>query len=259
MAKTIGGKIRELRREKGISQDALARLLGVTFQAVSKWETNMTAPDVGLIPSIASFFGVSIDELFDYNVLENEQKIDGICRAAAACRSDRPDRAEALLREGLKQYPANETILTMLMYVLCAIPDRDRDLAETCRQLIGCAADEGVRCDALRILAETCRRTGELDQMEAALEQIPEFYFTRLECVARLTGGTRSLEAARFQMNRSGGSMIEMLGIMADRYAEAGNGDAAGQCRRISEGILAVLRREEGRSLEVSGYEWIPD
>ena len=71
MAMKIGDKIKFLRKAKGISQEALAQVLGVTFQAVSKWETNVTAPDVGLIPAIASFFGVSIDELFDYNVAES--------------------------------------------------------------------------------------------------------------------------------------------------------------------------------------------
>lgn len=83
MAMKIGEKIKALRKEKNISQESLAKVLGVTFQAVSKWETNTTAPDVSLIPPIASFFGVSIDELFDYNVFENEQRIDSICREAA--------------------------------------------------------------------------------------------------------------------------------------------------------------------------------
>ena len=68
MAMKIGEKIKEFRKSKGISQEILAQALGVTFQAVSKWETNTAAPDVALIPAIASYFGVSIDELFDYNV-----------------------------------------------------------------------------------------------------------------------------------------------------------------------------------------------
>ena len=70
MAKKIGEKIREMRKSKGISQEGLANVLGVSFQAVSKWETGTTAPDVSLIPAIASYFGVSIDDLFDYNALE---------------------------------------------------------------------------------------------------------------------------------------------------------------------------------------------
>ena len=58
----LGEKIRELRKQRGITQEKLAERLGVTFQAVSKWENGATMPDVLLIPAIASFFGVSTDE-----------------------------------------------------------------------------------------------------------------------------------------------------------------------------------------------------
>ena len=257
MAMKIGEKVKELRKGKNISQESLAKVLGVTFQAVSKWETNVTAPDVSLIPSIASFFGVSIDELFDYNTFENEQKIDRICREAARYRLDDPVRAEAILREGLKQFPSNETILTVLVYVLWFIPDRDDDLIETCKLLIDCATIEGVRCDTLRILATAYHRLGKFDQIDSVLAQIPEFYFTKKECVARLTEGKTSLDAAHFQMNLSGSSLVEMLQIMAKRYTELGDKARAEQCLRISNGVLNVFRNEGGKELEIAGYEWI--
>ena len=65
MTVQLGAKIRELRKKRGISQEVLAQYLGVTFQAVSKWENGTAMPDVPLIPALASFFGVSTDELFD--------------------------------------------------------------------------------------------------------------------------------------------------------------------------------------------------
>lgn len=60
---TIGKNIAEFRRAKGVKQDELARFVGVTAQAVSKWE-NGGVPDTELLPKIAEFFNVSIDELF---------------------------------------------------------------------------------------------------------------------------------------------------------------------------------------------------
>ena len=78
MPVNLGDKIRQLRKGKGISQEVLAQYLGVSFQAVSKWETGTTLPDVTLIPAIASFFGVSTDELFDYNRLEAERRVRDI-------------------------------------------------------------------------------------------------------------------------------------------------------------------------------------
>ena len=61
---SIGKNIKRLRREMGLTQAELARLVGVTAQAVSKWETKANSPDIGLIPKIARVLGVSIDELF---------------------------------------------------------------------------------------------------------------------------------------------------------------------------------------------------
>ena len=61
---TLGNKIAHYRKNQGITQDALAQQLGVTNQAVSKWESDQCCPDVMLLPKIADIFGVTIDDLF---------------------------------------------------------------------------------------------------------------------------------------------------------------------------------------------------
>lgn len=52
------------RKKHGLTQESLADKLGITFQAVSKWETGQSCPDISLIPQLAEIFEVSIDELF---------------------------------------------------------------------------------------------------------------------------------------------------------------------------------------------------
>lgn len=64
MENSIGKNIRRLRKSSDISQEVLATALCVTVQAVSKWETEQSVPDVSLLPDIASYFNVSIDSLF---------------------------------------------------------------------------------------------------------------------------------------------------------------------------------------------------
>lgn len=64
MSNTLGKKISELRKEKGITQEELAEKLGVSPQAVSKWENEISCPDIMLLPELAKIFDVSIDELF---------------------------------------------------------------------------------------------------------------------------------------------------------------------------------------------------
>lgn len=60
---TIGKRISEYRKKKNLKQDELAEILGVSPQAVSKWENDLSCPDIALLPELSRIFGVSIDEL----------------------------------------------------------------------------------------------------------------------------------------------------------------------------------------------------
>ena len=62
----INENIARLRREKGITQEELAVALGVSNQAVSKWEAGKCCPDIEMLPELAGYFRVSIDELMGY-------------------------------------------------------------------------------------------------------------------------------------------------------------------------------------------------
>ena len=65
---TIGTNIKRLRLNKGVTQEELGETLGVSSQAVSKWENKSALPDVMILPKLADYFGVSIDELMDYKL-----------------------------------------------------------------------------------------------------------------------------------------------------------------------------------------------
>ena len=62
---TLGNKIASLRKQRSLTQEALAQKLEVTNQAVSKWEADTCCPDIQLLPKIADIFGITLDELFD--------------------------------------------------------------------------------------------------------------------------------------------------------------------------------------------------
>ncbi len=81
MQLTLGQKIRELRKRDGRTQETLAEALGVTSQAISRWEANGGYPDMEMIPAIANYFHVSIDELFGYHS-DREEKIKRILEEA---------------------------------------------------------------------------------------------------------------------------------------------------------------------------------
>lgn len=79
---TIGENIAILRKNKGLTQEALASAIGVSAQSVSKWENNTNMPDIMLLPVIADVFDIGIDELFGRTktrLIDNVDDVYGLC------------------------------------------------------------------------------------------------------------------------------------------------------------------------------------
>ena len=71
-AQILSERILALRKEQSMTQEALAQRLGLSFQAVSKWENGQSCPDIALLPVLADIFGVSVDQLFGRQALEKQ-------------------------------------------------------------------------------------------------------------------------------------------------------------------------------------------
>ena len=86
----IGQAILENRRRLGVTQDQLADFAGVSKTAVSKWETGATYPDITLLPRLASFFHVTIDQLMDYQPQLSTQDLRRLCQELVKDFAARP-------------------------------------------------------------------------------------------------------------------------------------------------------------------------
>lgn len=119
----LGNNIRQLRRRDKRTQESLAEALGVTSQAVSRWESGGSYPDMNLIPSIANFFGVSIDELFGYES-DRERRIDAMAAEIDRMNDQNSGRdvciteCIALARSALVEFPGNEKLMISLASAL---------------------------------------------------------------------------------------------------------------------------------------------
>lgn len=239
----IGNQIRLLRKEKGISQDMLAQQLGVTYQAVSKWENGSTMPDITMLPIIARYFGVSIDYLLEFSLYNADEPVGELCGRAFALQEEAPAQAEEILREGLRRFPNNEIILDHLVYVL---KDQGK-LDETvllCRQLIDSTRDDEIKYDAYFILLDAYRQQGNLALLREELKAIPELYFTKLELKATLLDGKEAYEAALDQKNQSLSMALEML-LVIIRYLQAqGNHPAASQQLELAKRVYQLLTED---------------
>ena len=72
----LGNIIKNMRFKASMTQEQLAERLGISAQSVSKWENNISMPDITLLPDIAEIFGVSVDELFGLNESEKLRRIE---------------------------------------------------------------------------------------------------------------------------------------------------------------------------------------
>lgn len=259
MTLQLGEKIRSLRKAKNISQEVLAQYLGVSFQAVSKWENGDTLPDVMLIPAIASFFEVSTDELFDYNLMEQEAKVMEICRQASQYRFSDPARSEQILRNGLKQYPGNDIILNNLLYTMRA-PERSDEVITICKSILEVTKLDDVKYDVLRIMAETYHDMGQQDLVKPTLEQIPEIYFSKLELAAKLLEGNDAMNAAMAHATLCRDDLLDMLSRISQLYHQQGNSEQASTYAKLTKQIYTFF---EGRTdfLAYQGHEpeWLED
>ena len=129
MQLNLGTKIRELRRRDGRTQDNLAEALGISAQAISRWESGTTYPDMEMIPAIANYFHISIDELFGYhddreekikNILENATKIltkQGFTMYQGSLSEDVGECVN-MLRAASEEFPNEPKILLKLAQAL---------------------------------------------------------------------------------------------------------------------------------------------
>ncbi len=80
--KTLGEMISSLRKEKNMTQNDLAEKMNVTDKAVSKWERNLSCPDVNSIPKLAEILGTTVNELLNAQAKQENSKVDDIINIA---------------------------------------------------------------------------------------------------------------------------------------------------------------------------------
>jgi transcriptional regulator with XRE-family HTH domain len=110
----IGNQIKSFRLRRGITQEAMAQHLGITPQAVSKWERGVATPDIAMLPDISAYFGITIDELF---ALSDDTRMERIQNMIFDDRYYDPAEVEStrefLLNKGKKE-PGNGKVYEFL-------------------------------------------------------------------------------------------------------------------------------------------------
>ncbi len=111
----IGDNLKRLRLQKDLTQEQLAEVFGVSAQAVSRWETNTSYPDITLLPGLAIFYNTSVDAIIGMDEIRKDEtlrKIHGEINDLVT--KGQTDQAVALIRNSLKIYPNDSGLLMSL-------------------------------------------------------------------------------------------------------------------------------------------------
>ena len=240
----IGSRIKELRKERGMTQEQLAKSVGISSQAISKWENNIALPDITLVPILAQIFGVTIDDLFAYNRKEIQNDIEQYVQRMWEIWEDNPEEGRKILEEGLQKYPENETLLNKLLYVInySANPDETIRIANN---LIDKSSDIEVKYDALRFLAYAYNAKSDTESALAVLEQIPDITFTKLSEMAFVLSGALKYEAADKQKWISFETLLQMMQKISEYYEETGEQNKAVAEIERALSLISVFQNEE--------------
>ncbi len=170
----LGEKIKELRKRDGRKQEDLATALGVTNQAVSRWESNKGYPDMEMIPAIANYFHVTIDELFGYDNDRNLRLSDILRNADTMVKPEEKwtkqsvDRLESFLRKALAEFP-NEWQLQFRLSVALQWKSSFIDKSRK--------AKEGSLREAVELLKQAKSNTEDPHQKDSMTQSLALIYY----------------------------------------------------------------------------------
>ena len=118
---SIGTTVKKLRRDRNITQEQLAEMLGVSTNAVSQWECDKTAPDISHLPILANIFEVSADILLEIDIAKSKKQSEikeFTAKYAEFHSQGKTEERLNLCRSMQKKYPNDETVRYYLMRVL---------------------------------------------------------------------------------------------------------------------------------------------
>ena len=214
-------RIKELRRGRGNTQEELAEHLGISIQAVSKWERGDGMPDITLLPHIASYYDTTIDFLLGCDSIRKQEDIAVFMEKAQVLinKGKRKERLE-LCRAYQKKYPNDESVLYELMYDLFSVSWRDNseEIISIAEKLLHSSNTER-HFGAVQLLAFTHAKLGNYDTAVKYARSIP----TNRDILRNVLKGEELVEHCRWYFWQMCDKMYQMENCLANcREADIG-------------------------------------
>ncbi len=149
----FGDNLKRLRKEKELTQETLADFLGVSFQTISKWERGENYPDITMLPTIASFFNVTIDDLLGVNKSLEKQKINEYLKLYDDMKLKDLSFTYKKFQKAVKEFPNDYRILIRYMELLYEVKgfgqgeykDISKEIASIYEKIQNHCTDDNIR------------------------------------------------------------------------------------------------------------------
>lgn len=179
MKLTIGENIKSLRHKHHITQEQLADLLGVSTQSVSRWEIGACYPDIELLPSIANYFGVTLDSLMGMDELRSSSRKNSIYTAAFDReRTGDWQAAVQIFTEALHTYPGDESLTAELALALTQTGETEKAIALS-EAVLDSSSNEKLRSTVRANLCFLYKSAGLTEKAAAMARTLPHIWESR--------------------------------------------------------------------------------
>ena len=175
---SIGTTIKRLRHDKGMTQEQLAELLGLSTNAISQWECDKTAPDISNLPILANIFEVSADVLLEIDIAKSKKKAEiekFLAEESALFNQGKTAERLQLCRAMQKKYPNDETVRYRLMWVLRNLSDKEnfKEIVSIGEQLLK-SENVNYRMGAISCLCFTHQHVGDKKTARQYADMMPQ-------------------------------------------------------------------------------------
>lgn len=189
---TITEKLKSFRKERGNTQEELANHLGISVQAVSKWERGEGYPDITLLPAIASYYDVSIDSLFGVEEIRKQEKIDDYYKKAQLL-SNKGKTSEyiALWRKAYKEFPNNLQVIHELIHALYSENSKKNaeEIISFGERILKESSDNILREGSIQVLCYTYKDIGKLEEAKKYAKMMGIYHTTENQLMNNLLEG----------------------------------------------------------------------
>lgn len=220
----IGENIKRLRRERDLTQEEMAAHLGISFQSVSKWERGDGYPDITMLPSLANYFNISIDELIGMSEIAKSEKYDEI-NGIWADNNKKGLHYEnvILMRRSLKTFPNNALLLVQLSTSLEKLDGTEEEKAKNLKesiaaqeQILRYGADSEVRSATLYNICFAYMKNGEYGKALEQAKKLPNLYKARENALVYFLEGEEKHHVAKEALAPLAWGMAHHLSALAE-------------------------------------------